>query len=103
MHLNTLFFLLLISGLCLALGQVTYGDCCLSYVEKMSLSTQKHAVNYRRQVTDGDCNIPAVILIMRKGRVLCADPKEKWVVQLMRKIDKKKRKGFKKIPLKHLP
>ncbi|XP_068197327.1 C-C motif chemokine 25 [Antennarius striatus] len=101
MHFNTLFFLLIISGLCLALAQVTYDDCCLTYVKKMSIKTQKHAVDYRWQVVDGDCNIPAVIVIMRKGRVFCTDPKQKWVVLLMKKIDKKKQKGVKKVFWKH--
>ncbi|XP_023281141.1 C-C motif chemokine 20-like [Seriola lalandi dorsalis] len=85
MRLTVLLFLSL--SLCLALAQVSYDDCCLKYVKKMSHGTQKHAVKYRRQETDGGCNIPAVVFTMRKGRVFCTDPREKWVEELMNKID----------------
>uniref|UniRef100_A0A8P4KBD5 Chemokine (C-C motif) ligand 25a n=1 Tax=Dicentrarchus labrax TaxID=13489 RepID=A0A8P4KBD5_DICLA len=68
---------------------VTYDDCCLKYVKRMSRGTQKHAVDYRLQVTDGGCNIPAVIFVMRKGRVFCTDPREKWVEELRERIDKR--------------
>merc|ERR1711915_407833 len=40
---------------------------------------------------DGGCNIPAVIFPMRKGRVLCTDPREKWVKDLMSRIDKSRK------------
>uniref|UniRef100_A0A8C4EVX2 Chemokine (C-C motif) ligand 25a n=2 Tax=Dicentrarchus labrax TaxID=13489 RepID=A0A8C4EVX2_DICLA len=89
MRFNTLFFLLFVSCLSLALAQVTYDDCCLKYVKRMSRGTQKHAVDYRLQVTDGGCNIPAVIFVMRKGRVFCTDPREKWVEELRERIDKR--------------
>nr|QLA10420.1 C-C motif chemokine 25 [Lateolabrax japonicus] len=89
MRFNTLFCLLIVSFLYFALAHVTYDDCCLKYVKKMNHRTQKHAVQYRWQVPDGGCNIPAVIFTMRKGRVLCADPTEKWVAELMKKIDTK--------------
>lgn len=85
-----LFILLAISSLSLALAHVTYDDCCFSYVEKMSPKIQKHAVDYGIQVVDGGCNIPAVIFIMRRGLALCADPKERWVVQLQKRIEIKK-------------
>ncbi|XP_035526771.1 C-C motif chemokine 4 [Morone saxatilis] len=103
MRFNTL-FLLFVSCLSLALAQVTYDDCCLKYVKRMSNGAQKHAVDYRNQVTDGGCNIPAVIFVMRKGRVFCADPRERWVEELREKIDKKKSlKGVKSSPKKHHP
>ncbi|KAM9349456.1 C-C motif chemokine 8 [Symphorus nematophorus] len=90
MQFNTLFFLLVISCVSLAFAQVTYDDCCLKYVKKMTLTTRKHAVEYRRQVTDGGCNIPAIIFRMRRGREFCTDPRERWVLELMDRIDAKK-------------
>lgn len=93
MRFNTLFFLLIVSALGLALAQVAYDDCCFKYVKQMSHRTQKHAVDHRAQVPDGGCNIPAVIFKMRKGRELCADPSERWVTELMKTIDKKKAKA----------
>ncbi|XP_042285068.1 C-C motif chemokine 25 [Thunnus maccoyii] len=90
MRFNTLFFLLILSGLCLALAQVSYDDCCLKYVRRLSKGTQKHAVKYREQKTDGGCNIPAIIFTMRRGRMICANPKDTWVIELMERIDNKK-------------
>uniref|UniRef100_UPI0037E76D77 C-C motif chemokine 4 homolog n=1 Tax=Semicossyphus pulcher TaxID=241346 RepID=UPI0037E76D77 len=89
MGFNTLFFLVIGSCLCLTLAQVTYEDCCLWYVKKLGSKTQKHAVRYRWQVPDGDCNIAAVIFTMRKGREFCTDPNDQWVKDLMNKIDRK--------------
>ncbi|XP_054452326.1 C-C motif chemokine 25 [Anoplopoma fimbria] len=89
MRFNTMFFLLILSSLCLALAQMTYEDCCFKYVKQMNPRIQKHAVEYRRQVLDGGCNIPAVIFTMRKGRELCTDPRERWVNDLVKKIDKR--------------
>ncbi|XP_061587395.1 C-C motif chemokine 25-like [Cololabis saira] len=73
-------------------------DCCLKYVKELDKRTQRHAVTYKHQKPDGGCNIPAVIFIMRRGRLFCTNPNEKWVKELMQKIDKK---GYKH--LKHNP
>ncbi|XP_074545553.1 C-C motif chemokine 5 [Halichoeres trimaculatus] len=87
MRFTTVLFLLIGSCLCLALAQVSYEDCCLKYVKKLSQATQRRAVKYRLQVPDGGCNLAAVIFTMRKGREFCADPREKWVADLMGRID----------------
>ncbi|XP_054620638.1 C-C motif chemokine 20 [Dunckerocampus dactyliophorus] len=89
MRSNTPFILLVLSCLCLAMAQVSYDDCCLSYVKKLDKKTQQRAVKYRIQETDGGCNIRAVIFTMRKGRVYCTDPRQTWVKELMDAIDKK--------------
>ncbi|XP_034411866.1 C-C motif chemokine 25 [Cyclopterus lumpus] len=90
MQFNTIVFLLVLSGVCVALAQTTYEDCCFKYVNEMKQRTQRHAVKYRVQVVDGGCNIPAIIFTMKKGRELCTDPRERWVSDLMKKIDKKR-------------
>ncbi|XP_038573502.1 C-C motif chemokine 20 [Micropterus salmoides] len=92
MRFNTLFFLVITTCLSLVLAQGSFDDCCLKYVKKMNVNSQKHAVSYTMQFTDGSCNIPAVIFKMKRGRVFCADPKEKWVEELVTKIDKKLKK-----------
>ncbi|XP_018533420.1 C-C motif chemokine 25 [Lates calcarifer] len=89
MRFNVLFLLLSLSFLCLALAQVSYDDCCLKYVKNLNHRIQRHAVKYRRQETDGGCNIPAIIFTMKRGRLFCTDPKQGWVIDLMRKIDGK--------------
>ncbi|XP_032388292.1 C-C motif chemokine 20 [Etheostoma spectabile] len=90
MRFPTLFILLILSCLCLALAQTSFDDCCLKYVKRMSKRTQLHAVKYRHQVTDGGCNIAAVIFTMRKGVEFCTDPRDPWVKNLMMKIDEKR-------------
>ncbi|XP_040910262.1 C-C motif chemokine 25 [Toxotes jaculatrix] len=94
MRFNVLYSLLSLSFLCLALAQVSYDDCCLKYVKHLSHSIQKHATRYKVQETDGGCNIPAIIFIMRRGRMFCTDPREKWVIELKDKIDKKQTKSM---------
>ncbi|XP_017266384.1 C-C motif chemokine 4 [Kryptolebias marmoratus] len=89
MRFYTLFFLTILSCLCFTLGQGSYDDCCLKYLKSMSRNIQRHAVKYKYQRTDGSCNIPAVIFIMRRGRKYCTDPNENWVKELMKKIDQK--------------
>ncbi|XP_077955603.1 C-C motif chemokine 25 [Gasterosteus aculeatus] len=91
MRSNTVIFLLVLSGVCLSLAQTTFEDCCFKYVKKHIRRTQKLAVDYRRQVVDGGCNIPATIFTLRGGRLLCADPQERWVVHLMKRLDKRDR------------
>ncbi|XP_023136433.1 C-C motif chemokine 20 [Amphiprion ocellaris] len=104
MRFNMLFFMLVLSYLCFALAQVSYDDCCLKYVKKMGHSTQKHAVRYRVQKIDGGCNIPAIIFTMRRGRMFCTDPREKWVQDLMKRIDKREpRNDNGKLPRKYHP
>lgn len=44
-------------------SSVNYEDCCLTYMKKMRSRSKKHAVGYRLQITDGSCNIPAVMLV----------------------------------------
>ncbi|KAK5860243.1 hypothetical protein PBY51_021734 [Eleginops maclovinus] len=89
MRFNTL-ILLSLTCVCLALAQTTYDDCCLKYVKELGKSTQRHAVDYRDQIPDGGCNIPAVIFTMKRGRKFCADPKQTWVKDLKKRIDKRR-------------
>ncbi|XP_060901258.1 C-C motif chemokine 25 [Labrus mixtus] len=95
MRFNTLFFLLMGFCLSITLAQGTYEDCCLRYVKTLSGRVQRHAVKYRWQVPDGDCNLVAVIFTMRKGREFCTDPKESWVGDLMERVDRKGKNGSK--------
>ncbi|XP_061695573.1 C-C motif chemokine 25 [Syngnathoides biaculeatus] len=100
MRLETPLVLLVLSCLSLAMAQVSYDDCCLTYVKDLGKRIRERAVKYRIQETDGGCNIRAVIFTMRKGRVYCCDPQETWVQELMSSIDEKAVKHVKKTPSK---
>ncbi|XP_077377454.1 monocyte chemotactic protein 1B [Festucalex cinctus] len=102
MRFDTPLILLALSCLSLAMAQVSYDDCCLTYVKELNKRTQERAVKYRIQETDGGCNIRAVIFTMRKGRVYCCDPQDAWVQELMTSIDKKAVKHVKKIDTQYL-
>ncbi|XP_028329001.1 C-C motif chemokine 25 [Gouania willdenowi] len=103
MSSNTFIILLILSGICLVLTQVSYDNCCLKYVKRLKPSTLRHAVSYRLQEIDGGCNIPAVILIMKRGRKFCTNPNEKWVNELMKKMDRKAIRNEKKEARKSVP
>ncbi|KAM8849464.1 C-C motif chemokine 3 [Spinachia spinachia] len=90
MRSNTMIFLLVLSCFCLSLAQTTFEDCCYKYVARSIRRTQRLAVDYREQVVDGGCNIPATIFTLRGGRLVCTNPQEKWVIALKKIIHKKK-------------
>ncbi|XP_024129831.1 C-C motif chemokine 25 [Oryzias melastigma] len=92
MRFHALFLLLLLCCVYLAAAQVSYDDCCLKYVRKMSRGAQKHAVSYKVQKADGSCNIAALIFIMKRGRMICANPSDSWALRLVESIDAKKAK-----------
>ncbi|XP_061550565.1 C-C motif chemokine 25 [Phycodurus eques] len=101
MRLETPLILLVLSCLSLAMAQVSYDDCCLTYVKELTKRIRERAVKYRIQETDGGCNIRAVIFTMRKGRMYCCDPQETWVQELMSSIYEKAVKHIKKTSPKH--
>ncbi|XP_061095104.1 C-C motif chemokine 25b [Conger conger] len=92
MKFSVLFFLLLLACFCLSLAQGTYENCCLKYVRRVRQKTKNKVEDYRKQETDGGCNIPAIVFIM-KPKPFCADPNKPWVKQLMKRVDKKKASG----------
>ncbi|MBN3326756.1 CCL20 protein, partial [Atractosteus spatula] len=59
-------------------------SCCVSYSEKpIPLKIIK---DYRIQDTKEYCNINAVLFLTVRGRQICANPKDKWVMTAIQKI-----------------
>ncbi|NXF58599.1 CCL3 protein, partial [Ciccaba nigrolineata] len=50
-------------------------SCCVSYVSRI---IPRGAIS-SAYMTSNMCSLPGVILVTRKGKELCADPKAPWV------------------------
>ncbi|XP_052425920.1 C-C motif chemokine 25b [Carassius gibelio] len=84
MKFQILFFLLLLACVHHSVAQGSYENCCLQYAH-VKRNLNKFIVSFREQKTDGGCNIPAVVLKLRNSRVICVDPRVKWVNRLIQK------------------
>ncbi|XP_037991741.1 C-C motif chemokine 5-like [Motacilla alba alba] len=57
--------------------------CCLSYISRpirRSMITSAY-------VTSNLCSVPAVVLITRKGREICANPSAGWVQKFLEDLE----------------
>ncbi|CAN9502738.1 unnamed protein product [Ophioblennius macclurei] len=100
MRFSTPLFLLVLSCVCMTMALVSVEDCCLKYMKRMNHKTQRHVVDYREQRPDGGCNIHAIIFTMKRGRKLCANPHERWVKNLIWKLEDDKESQLRnKFPL----
>ncbi|EHB02678.1 C-C motif chemokine 21a [Heterocephalus glaber] len=82
--------LILVLALCITQIQGSDGggqDCCLKYSQRKI--PYKLVRSYREQEPSLGCPIPAILFLPRKRSQaeLCADPKEAWVQQLMKRLD----------------
>ncbi|XP_041125594.1 C-C motif chemokine 20-like [Polyodon spathula] len=64
------------------------GPCCLSYSQKQLPC--RFIKDYTDQHANGVCNIEATVLLTARGRKVCADPKEQWVVEAIQCVNNRK-------------
>ncbi|XP_029001795.1 C-C motif chemokine 25b [Betta splendens] len=95
MRFQALFFLLLLACMYLSLAQGSYGNCCLRYSRNAKKLHIKMVNRYWMQETDGDCNIRAVVVELKrrdrnnKPLTICVDPemaKIRILVDLMESL-----------------
>ncbi|XP_041646601.1 C-C motif chemokine 25-like [Cheilinus undulatus] len=95
MKFQALFFLLLLTCMYLSVAQGSYGNCCLGYVTRLQSRAKRNIESYRMQETDGDCNLRAVVFMLKKRArqtrqtTVCANPNKKWVRDLVKFVDQK--------------
>uniref|UniRef100_G3PB64 Chemokine (C-C motif) ligand 25b n=1 Tax=Gasterosteus aculeatus aculeatus TaxID=481459 RepID=G3PB64_GASAC len=86
------------AGLWEFLRGCSYGNCCLGHHTRIAERVKKNIESYRMQETDGDCNIRAVVFLIKKKPshakqlTRCANPDDLWVQKLMKTVDVKMKK-----------
>ncbi|NXS29913.1 CCL4 protein, partial [Pomatostomus ruficeps] len=66
-----------------------YGPCCVDYITRaLSLS---RVVKYEH--TGSHCSPPAVIFTTIKDKLVCANPKDNWVQDIMNQLKDNKHSG----------
>ncbi|XP_003213424.1 C-C motif chemokine 19 isoform X2 [Meleagris gallopavo] len=60
-------------------------DCCLRTSEKPI--PRRIVQDYRMQLVQNGCDIPATVFITTRGKRLCAPPQAPWVLRLQEKLD----------------
>nr|QNO39361.1 CCL25 chemokine [Sebastes schlegelii]QZC92283.1 chemokine (C-C motif) ligand 25b [Sebastes schlegelii] len=98
MKFQALFFFMILSCMYLSLAQGSFGNCCLGYVPRMNARVKANVESYIEQKTDGQCNIPAIVFLIKRKpshtrqHTRCANQEHIWVQELMRAVDARNKK-----------
>ncbi|NXK34097.1 CCL3 protein, partial [Piprites chloris] len=58
-------------------------SCCFQYISR---AVPRRMISSAHR-TSKSCPQPAVVLVTRKGRMLCADPEAHWVQQYLKDLE----------------
>ncbi|NXW74940.1 CCL19 protein, partial [Hirundo rustica] len=72
-------------------------DCCLRTSE-MPIP-RRIVQDYRLQLVQDGCDIPAAVFITTKGKRLCAPLHSSWVIRLQERLDASSAKRVRTIPV----
>ncbi|XP_005989931.1 C-C motif chemokine 25 [Latimeria chalumnae] len=92
MKFQLVFLLLILSCFCLSTSQGSYGNCCLGYHRTIKNKIKRRIVSYKTQEVDSSCNITAVQFRLKNTKVVCGNPQDQWVKDMMRKLDAQNQK-----------
>ncbi|XP_009955294.1 PREDICTED: C-C motif chemokine 19 [Leptosomus discolor] len=85
-HLHLLCLSILVLGRILDVhGGNNVLDCCLRTSE--TPIPRRIVQDYRLQLVQDGCDIPAIVFITTRGKRLCAPLQAPWVVRLQEKLD----------------
>ncbi|NXY04998.1 CCL5 protein, partial [Pteruthius melanotis] len=63
--------------------ETTPTACCVSYVSRPVPRRSIHSA----YLTSNHCSKPAVVLVTRKGREICANPEARWVQEYLKQSE----------------
>ncbi|NXD91410.1 CCL19 protein, partial [Chaetorhynchus papuensis] len=72
-------------------------DCCLRTSE--TPIPRRIVQDYRLQLVQDGCNIPAAVFITTKGKRLCAPLHSSWVIRLQERLDASSARRVRTIPV----
>ncbi|XP_063309315.1 C-C motif chemokine 21a-like [Pelobates fuscus] len=76
-------------GFCIHGSNGDFEDCCISYAKSRNYKTlYKYVRYYQSQEINESCNRRAIVFHFKKHKVLCGNPHEQWVRDLMKQVDK---------------
>ncbi|NWV71074.1 CCL19 protein, partial [Malurus elegans] len=78
-------------------GGINVLDCCLRTRE--TPIPRWIVQDYRLQLVQDGCAIPAAIFITTKGKRLCAPPHSQWVIRLQERLEASSARRVRTIPV----